>query len=297
MKKKIIIVTTLLLCLSFFSCGNSNQKSDSSQLDNETYGFGGYDHHKDEYSENDDGSYVPIDPNTTTTAETEPITTTTEQTTTTTTKKPKMKFKKGELVDVWGSIDTIDVDNRKILINADALWTIDCSNVEDIYGLKMYAETYEDSIKYTGEVIGDFKLKFTKIDTSDRTYTVEDFKFDEYKDKYPSSDYDYNYKDSSTTDYDYNNDVKAVTDEDEKAEAITIAKDIVKENLKVPSSADFSWDFDDYFVCCSGKEYTVSFYFEAENSFGAQLRQMACVKYTSRGSYKYTYKKSDVYIG
>ena len=273
------------------------KKSDSSQIDNKIFDFDGYDHHKEEYSKNEDGSYVPIDPNTTTTAETEPPTTTIKQTTSKTTKKSKMKFKKGEMVDVWGSINTIDVDHRKIIINADALWTIDCSNVEDIYSLKMYAETYKDSAKYTGEVIGAFKLKFTKIDTGDQTYTIEDFKFDEYKDKYSSSDYDYNYNDSAKTDYDYNKDVKAVTDEDEKAEVITIAKDIVKENLKVPSSADFSWDFDDYFVCCSGNEYTVSFYVEAENSFGAKLKQLACVKYTRIGSYKYTYRQSDVYIG
>ena len=85
--------------------------------------------------------------------------------------------------------------------------------------------------------------------------------------------------------------------EDEIAEAVTIAQDIVKENLKVPSSADFPRSFDDYKISCSGNKYTVGFVFEAENSFGAKLKQIALVTYTRTGSYRYTYNPSDVYIG
>ncbi len=98
--------------------------------------------------------------------------------------------------------------------------------------------------------------------------------------------------DYSSYDYTY-----YLTDEDDIAEAITIAKDIVKENLKVPSSADFPRSFDDYKISCSGNKYTVGFIFEAENSFGAKLKQIALVTYTRTGSYRYTYNPSDVYIG
>ena len=85
--------------------------------------------------------------------------------------------------------------------------------------------------------------------------------------------------------------------EDDIAEAVAIAQDIVKENLKVPSSADFPWGFDDYKISCSGNKYTVGFIFEAENSFGAKLKQIALVTYTRTGSYRYTYNPSDIYIG
>ena len=87
------------------------------------------------------------------------------------------------------------------------------------------------------------------------------------------------------------------SDEDKIAEAVVIAQDIVEENLKVPSSADFPASFDDYNIYSSGNKYTVSFYFEAENSFGAKLRQKAVVTYTRTGSYEYKYSKADVYIG
>jgi hypothetical protein len=61
--------------------------------------------------------------------------------------------------------------------------------------------------------------------------------------------------------------------EDDRIMALTMAQGFVKDSLKSPSSASFPWDVNEYRVSSSdGIEWTVSGYVDAQNSFGAQIR-------------------------
>ncbi|NFM25195.1 hypothetical protein FDB84_12300 [Clostridium sporogenes] len=72
--------------------------------------------------------------------------------------------------------------------------------------------------------------------------------------------------------------------EDNKATLISTAKEVVKKNLKAPSTAKFPWSFGEYKIQESKSEnkdmvvYTVSGYVDAENSYGAKLRNNFIVK-------------------
>lgn len=58
---------------------------------------------------------------------------------------------------------------------------------------------------------------------------------------------------------------------DYKYSAYNYSKDLVKEKLKSPSSADFPL-YDESFVTKKGDTYTVIAYVDAKNSFGAEVR-------------------------
>ncbi|HDK7167484.1 TPA: hypothetical protein PTV44_001324 [Clostridium botulinum] len=93
---------------------------------------------------------------------------------------------------------------------------------------------------------------------------------------------------------------KAIKEEN-KATLITTAQEVVKKNLKAPSTAKFPWSFDGYKIKETNSEnkdmviYYVSGYVDGENSFGAKLRnnfiiKMECTKDLSK------YKVLDVQI-
>jgi hypothetical protein len=61
--------------------------------------------------------------------------------------------------------------------------------------------------------------------------------------------------------------------EDEKAMAITMAQNFVKDRLKSPSSASFPWDFKEYNATKSSDgKWSLSGWVEATNAFNAKLR-------------------------
>ncbi|MCW6111704.1 hypothetical protein [Clostridium sporogenes] len=76
---------------------------------------------------------------------------------------------------------------------------------------------------------------------------------------------------------------KAIKEEN-KATLITTAQEVVKKNLKAPSTAKFPWSFDEYKIKETNSEnkdmaiYYVSGYVDAKNSFGAKLRNNFVVK-------------------
>ena len=57
-----------------------------------------------------------------------------------------------------------------------------------------------------------------------------------------------------------------------KSSVIVIAQEEVKGRLKSPSTAEFPWDPDNYIIKQNGNEYTVYSYVDAQNSFGAKIR-------------------------
>lgn len=78
-----------------------------------------------------------------------------------------------------------------------------------------------------------------------------------------------------------------VTD-DEKGYAVAVAKAEIKSRLKSPSSAKFPSLFSEYTITKSGSNtFTVSSYFDAQNSFGTFLRKTYTLKFTKTGSETY----------
>ena len=58
----------------------------------------------------------------------------------------------------------------------------------------------------------------------------------------------------------------------EKKDAYVYAREIVKEQLKVPSSAEFQKAYEVSVVEVGDAKYSFQFWVEAENSFGAKVR-------------------------
>lgn len=73
----------------------------------------------------------------------------------------------------------------------------------------------------------------------------------------------------------------------DKFDAITIAEKEVKAQLKAPSTAKFCRS-SEYTVSRSSNTWTVSGWVDAQNSFGATLRNNFTVKITFSSSTKYT---------
>ena len=73
----------------------------------------------------------------------------------------------------------------------------------------------------------------------------------------------------------------------DKFDAITVAEKIVKDNLKSPSTAKFC-STSEAKISCSDNTWTVSGWVDAQNSFGATLRNNYTVKFTFTSSNKYT---------
>lgn len=70
-------------------------------------------------------------------------------------------------------------------------------------------------------------------------------------------------------------------------DAEVIAEKIVKSNLKSPSTAKFC-KHSEYSITCSGNTWTVKGYVDAQNSFGATIRNEFTVSFTFTSSKKYT---------
>ncbi len=58
----------------------------------------------------------------------------------------------------------------------------------------------------------------------------------------------------------------------EKKDAYVYAREIVKEQLKVPSSAEFQKAYEVEITEVGESKYSFSFWLEAQNSFGAKVR-------------------------
>lgn len=79
----------------------------------------------------------------------------------------------------------------------------------------------------------------------------------------------------------------------DRFDAIVVAEKIVADKLKSPSTAKFCGN-SDYTVTCSDNAWTVEGYVDAQNSFGAILRNDFVVKFTFISSDKYTIDSSDI---
>ena len=81
---------------------------------------------------------------------------------------------------------------------------------------------------------------------------------------------------------------------DDEATAISMAQELVKKELKSPSTASFPWDFNAYTVTRKGDQFTVKGYVDAQNSFGAKLRNKfeACFTLEKVGT---KYKGTKIY--
>ena len=73
----------------------------------------------------------------------------------------------------------------------------------------------------------------------------------------------------------------------DKFDAFVAAKSVVKDNLKSPSTAKFC-STNDAAITRSGNTWTISGWVDAQNSFGATLRNNFTVKITFTSSNRYT---------
>lgn len=70
-------------------------------------------------------------------------------------------------------------------------------------------------------------------------------------------------------------------------DAVVVAEKAVKNKLKSPSTAEFC-SHKEYSITCSRNTWTVSGYVDAQNSFGATLRNNFTVKFTFENGERYT---------
>ena len=73
----------------------------------------------------------------------------------------------------------------------------------------------------------------------------------------------------------------------DRFDAITVAKKVIENQLKSPSTAEFCKSAD-FTVKCSGSTWTVSGYVDAQNGFGATIRSSFTVTFAFSGSGQYT---------
>lgn len=158
-----VIILVVFLTFSITSDGKNNDKTLNN---NDAYTNNSSE--DDNYFLDNDNSKVYFD------EESEETTTTTAPvtTTTTTTTKPKMKFKKGEMVDVWGKA-TWESDTT-FGVDADSGWLVDCSNVDYFDELKDLV--IHKNVTFSGVVIGDYKIKFSSVKVGSKTYKLSEFK-------------------------------------------------------------------------------------------------------------------------
>ena len=157
-----VIILVVFLTFSITSDGKNNDKTLNN---NDAYTNNSSE--DDNYFLDNDNSKVYFD------EESEETTTTTAPvtTTTTTTTKPKMKFKKGEMVDVWGKA-TWENDTT-FGVDADSGWLVDCSNVDYFDELKDLV--VHKNVTFSGVVIGDFKIKFSSVKIGNKTHKLSEF--------------------------------------------------------------------------------------------------------------------------
>lgn len=75
------------------------------------------------------------------------------------------------------------------------------------------------------------------------------------------------------------------SDYSDKIGAMTTAQEIIKRELKSPSTADFPWSIDEYVITnLGGNRWTVSGYVDAQNGFGAMIRSDWNVTFAERES-------------
>lgn len=83
--------------------------------------------------------------------------------------------------------------------------------------------------------------------------------------------------------------------DDEKVFAWTAAQQAVKENLKAPSTAKFPFGYtDEYIQKIDSKTFIVKSHVDAENSFGAKVRNDFSVTIVKSDSEKFTYKDLNI---
>lgn len=175
-------------------------------------------------------------------------------------------------------IDT-SIKFYKVIITCDGFSNLD------------YSEMYSCFLKIDDANTGGNRVAFTCNDITiisdghSYTYRNGDSEFGESGYVYcdDSIIYEQEYKKPLTSDKVSSGDNSAPVDSGVRhsnAEAFTIAESIVEENLKAPSTASFC-KVTEATITNNGDVYTVSGWVDAQNSFGAMLRQNFTVTYTA----------------
>lgn len=77
----------------------------------------------------------------------------------------------------------------------------------------------------------------------------------------------------------------------DKESAWIFAQDAIKANLKAPSTAKFPWYDESCVTVLDDGSYIVKSYVDAENSYGAKIRNVFSIRITITGENSYTYSE------
>lgn len=119
---------------------------------------------------------------------------------------------------------------------------------------------------------------------------------------YAYDDYDkyYNSTSSATNNLYLNkneNNFRTVSEDNENFwQALSAAQTLVKEALKTPTTAKFPKSGSEYSITCDGADYKVSGYVDAQNIYGAMLRQKWFASFTMHKAGGYNYEISNRYV-
>lgn len=157
---------------------------------------------------------------------------------------------------------------------------IKCSNFDTLTVEEMYK--VDNAIQY-----GNFNFYVGSYSCHGNTYRVYPSTRSIYKnDKIWHDDYWNSNSYKSVIKSGGESSASAVTDDAELGTCWALAEDVVKSNLKSPSSAKFpfSYNSDGVSITKSGSVYTVKAWVEADNSFGASIRSTFTVTMEKSGA-------------
>lgn len=161
---------------------------------------------------------------------------------------------------------------------------IKCSNFDTLTAEEMYK--VDAAFDYAGVFVGSFSCNGDTYVVYPSTRSIHK-NGEEIHDDYWNSE-SYKSAKENKNNASSKGSGTVVTDDDELGACWALAKDVVKSNLKSPSSAKFPFSYgsDGVTITKSGNTYTVKAWVDADNSFGANIRSNFTVTMEKSGSGK-----------
>ena len=139
---------------------------------------------------------------------------------------------------------------------------------ESVFNIKNGTTLYNYNYKTQQDSDVIMEVQFLDVDTIVVTVNGETATLFRENEVVENSD-----SNTSTSNTNYPNYTDVSDEDDEYWYAVTAAQELVKDELKAPSTAKFSFDTSDYTVQRSGDQWKISGYVDAENGLGATLRE------------------------
>ncbi len=147
------------------------------------------------------------------------------------------------------------------------LATINCSNLDSLSIEEMYDFATACSYGVSGVWVEYYKQGTDTYQIFPETLSISKNGEDIHNDYYNSNSHQNAVENEGKENW-----IKVSDDSDEFKKCWILAKESVKNNLKSPSSADFPLLYDEVSIRKSGRTYIVESWVEADNSFGAHIK-------------------------